>query len=135
MSGSVCQHRYNQMDFFLRSSWISFWIHSFLGSWWGTFVWGTFNSLLSGTGSTCAEGIPQKFFHQYPCPACGKEERNLTFVVQGQCCFFFTDNGFIVCPFGELKKILRGQSLKFFQKGKQHSTEVNFQKIHFNEHL
>lgn len=72
-----------------------------------------------GNGSTSAEGTPQKIFLQYPCPVC--EKGSLAFVVQGQCCFFCTDSGFIVCPFWEIKNF-PGVRVRKFLFSRENST-------------
>lgn len=117
MSALVCQYRHNQMDwFFFRSSWISFWIsfwiQSLLWSWWETFMF-----LLPAQAVAIQEqGDPLKNISSVSLSWLWKRERSLTFVAQGQCYFFFTDSGFIVCPFWEIKNFSGARVRKFFRR-------------------
>lgn len=78
-----------------------------------------------GSGSTSEEGAPRKGLHWctllYPGEKSG-------FAVQGQWCFFFTDNAFIPCPFWEIKdfsgiRVLRRRVWKFLLSRKNDTEE------------
>lgn len=73
------------------------------------------------SGSTSAEGSPQKILLQDPCPDCEKGEKSDFCCMETMLLLFYRQWLYCLSLLGN-EKFLRGQSQKSFQKGKQHST-------------